>query len=200
MTKRWVKQRKKDGYYRKAKTKGYRSRAAYKLIQINERFSLMEAGNVVVDLGAAPGGWSQVALELVGSEGMVVGVDRKRMEPIEGVRLVRGDLTEAGTVGLVRNEIDGRADVVVSDMAPRLSGNKHVDHGKAMSLAETALEFSTHILREKGHLVVKTFQGDMLPEFMKKVSNLFEFSQLHSPKASTSSSRETYVVVKGFLG
>jgi 23S rRNA (uridine2552-2'-O)-methyltransferase len=200
MAKSWVRQRKKDDYYRKAKAEGYRSRAAYKLIQINERFSIISQNDIVVDLGAAPGGWSQVALELAGSEGTVVAVDRKRMTPIEGVHLVRGDLTEAETVEMVRKEIGGKADVVLSDMAPRLSGNKHVDHGKSMSLAEAALDFATQTLERKGNLIVKVFQGDMYPDYMARASKLFEFSQSHSPKASTASSRENYVVAKGFLG
>jgi 23S rRNA (uridine2552-2'-O)-methyltransferase len=200
MAKSWVRQRKKDDYYRKAKAKGYRSRAAYKLIQINEKFSIITQGDVVVDLGAAPGGWSQVALELVGSEGTVVAVDRKRMTPIEGVHLVRGDLTETETVEMVRKEIGGKADVVLSDMAPRLSGNKHVDHGKSMSLAEAASDFAVQTLERKGNLVVKVFQGDMYPDYVARTSRMFEFSQSHSPKASTASSRENYVVAKGFLG
>jgi 23S rRNA (uridine2552-2'-O)-methyltransferase len=199
MAKSWVKQRKKDDYYRKAKASGYRSRAAYKLIQINEKFSIIKEGDVVVDLGAAPGGWSQVALELVGPKGNVIAVDRKRMEPIEGVELVRGDLSDPRTVEAVLEEIE-RANVVLSDMAPRLSGNKHVDHGKSMSLAEGALEFARRTLRKGGCLVVKVFQGDMFPEYIGRTSKLFEYSQSHSPKASTSSSRETYLVAKGFLG
>jgi 23S rRNA (uridine2552-2'-O)-methyltransferase len=200
MAKRWVRERKKDGYYRKAKAEGYRSRAAFKLIQMNEKFSIIREGDVVVDLGAAPGGWSQVALELTGQDGLVLAVDRKRMMPIEGVRLVRGDLTDSETVELVRKEIGGEADVVISDMAPRLSGNKHVDHGKSMFLAEAALKFSTRTLRGRGNFVAKAFQGDMFPEYMGRVSSLFEFSKSHSPKASTSSSRETFIVAKGFKG
>lgn len=200
MTKSWVKQRKKDDYYRKAKAMGYRSRAAYKLIQINERFSIITEGDVVVDLGAAPGGWSQVALELVGSKGVVIAVDRKRMLPIEGVRLVRGDLSNPATMEAVLEEIERKADVVLSDMAPRLSGNKHVDHGKSMSLAEGALKFANQTLGRGGCLVVKVFQGDMIPEYAERASKLFEFSQSHSPKASASSSRETYLVAKGYLG
>ncbi len=200
MTKGWVKQRKKDDYYRKAKAKGYRSRAAYKLIQINERFSIIMEGDVVVDLGAAPGGWSQIALELVGPKGVVIAVDRKRMEPIEGVRLVRGDLSDPATMEAVLEEIERKADVILSDMAPRLSGNKHVDHGKSMSLAEGALKFAGQTLGRGGCLVVKVFQGDMFPEYAQRTSKLFEFSQSHSPKASTSSSRETYLVAKGYSG
>ncbi|MCK4443127.1 MAG: RlmE family RNA methyltransferase, partial [Thermoplasmata archaeon] len=132
MGKRWVKERKRDGYYRMAKAKGYRSRAAYKLIQINKKFELISEGDVVIDLGAAPGGWSQVAVELTGNRGNVLAVDRKRMSPIEGIRLVRSDITEEETIDLVTSEIGGKADVVISDMAPRLSGNRHLDHAKSI--------------------------------------------------------------------
>lgn len=198
MTKRWVKQRKKDGYYREAKAKGYRSRAAYKLIQINKRFGLIREGDVVVDLGAAPGGWSQVATELVGHRGKVIAVDRKRMSPIDGVLTVRGDIADSETSDRVRAETGGKVDVVISDMAHRLSGNKHIDHAKSIELAEIALEFATSTLKKRGNFVAKVFQGDMFPSYLETASSKFGFCRAHSPKASLSSSRETFVIGKGF--
>ncbi len=200
MAKRWVKERKRDGYYRKAKAEGYRSRAAYKLIQINKRFDLMSEGDVVVDLGAAPGGWSQVALEFVGRSGKVIAVDRKRMRPIEGVQMVRGDLTDDSTIKAVIEEIGGEADVIVSDMAPRLSGNWNMDHAKSISLADTALEFAKRTLRKGGNFVVKTFQGDLYIEYHERATSVFESIQSYTPKASPSRSREVFVVGKGYLG
>jgi 23S rRNA (uridine2552-2'-O)-methyltransferase len=200
MAKRWVKERKKDGFYRMAKAKGYRSRAAYKLIQINKRFGLISEGNVVVDLGAAPGGWSQVALELVGDNGKVVAVDRKRMKPIEGVQMVRGDLTDSMTIEAVIKEIGGEADAVISDMAPRLSGSRPLDHAKSISLAETALEFAEQTLKKGGNFAVKTFQGDLYTEYLERTSGAFGFSQSYSPKASPAGSREVFVVGKDYLG
>lgn len=200
MGKRWVKERKKDGFYKMAKAKGYRSRAAYKLIQINKRFDLISEGHVIVDLGAAPGGWSQVAFELVGERGKVIAVDRKRMKPIEGVRMVRGDLTDSTTIEAVIEEIGGEANVVISDMAPRLSGSRHMDHAKSISLAETALEFAKQTLKIGGNFAVKTFQGDLYTEYLERMSSVFRFSQSYSPKASPSGSREVFVVAKGYLG
>lgn len=200
MAKRWVKERKRDGFYKMAKAEGYRSRAAYKLIQINRRFGLISEGNVVVDLGAAPGGWSQVAFELVGRSGKVIAVDRKRMKPIEGARMVRGDLTDESIIEAVIEEIGGEADVVISDMAPRLSGNWNMDHARSMSLADTALEFAQKTLRRGGNFTVKTFQGDLYTEYLDRTSSIFELSQSYSPKASPSGSREVFVVAKGYRG
>lgn len=200
MAKRWVKERKRDGYYRKAKKEGYRSRAAFKLIQINKRFGLISEGDVVVDLGAAPGGWSQVALEFVGRSGKVIAVDKKRMTPIEGVHLVRGDLTVGSTIAAVVEEIGGEADVIVSDMSPRLSGNWNMDHAKSISLADTALEFAKQTLKKGGNFVVKAFQGDLYIEFHERTSGVFELTQSYHPKASPSGSREVFVVAKGYRG
>ncbi len=198
MPKRWVKQRKKNGFYRKAKARGYRSRAAYKLIQINKRFGILRKGDVVVDLGAAPGGWSQVALEYVGEGGKVVAVDRKRMRPIEGVLVVRADLTDDETTELIIKEIGGKANAVISDMAPRLSGNKHVDHARSISLAEIAFEFAEKTTKRGGNFVAKTFQGDMFPEYIQRLSTLFKSCQSYSPEASPSGSREIFAVAKGY--
>ena len=200
MAKRWVKERKRDGYYRKAKKEGYRSRAAFKLIQINKRFGLISEGDVVVDLGAAPGGWSQVALEFVGRSGKVIAVDKKRMKPIEGVHLVRGDSTVGSTIAAVIEEIGGEADVIVSDMSPRLSGNWNMDHAKSISLADTALEFAKQTLKKGGNFVVKAFQGDLYIEFHERTSSVFELTQSYHPKASPSGSREVFVVAKGYRG
>ncbi len=200
MPKSWVKERKRDGYYKMAKAKGYRSRAAYKLIQINKKFGIISKGDAVVDLGAAPGGWSQVSLEFVGERGKVLAVDKKRMQDIDGVRLVRGDLTDDETTELATKELGGKADVVISDMAPRLSGNKIMDHARSIDLAEIALGFAIHTLKKGGNFVVKVFQGDMYNDFLAKTSNLFQFCQSFSPKASPSGSRETFVVAKGFRG
>ncbi|UCD92103.1 MAG: RlmE family RNA methyltransferase [Methanobacteriota archaeon] len=200
MPKSWVKQRKEDGYYKKAKEIGYRSRAAFKLIQINEKFSVMKNGDLVVDLGAAPGSWSQVASEIVGKEGRVIAVDRKRMKPLDNVALVRADLTHPEAFESIREASEGDVDVVISDMAPRLSGNRHIDQAKSISLAEIAFDFSLEILRKGGNFVAKVFQGDQFHDYQKAVASRFDFCKSHSPKASTSSSREIFVIAKGFRG
>ncbi|MFQ5884847.1 MAG: RlmE family RNA methyltransferase [Thermoplasmata archaeon] len=200
MPKSWVRQRKEDIYYRKAKAKGYRSRAAYKLIQINEKFAIIHQGDLVVDLGAAPGSWSQVSVELVGKKGRVIAVDRKRMRPIDGVTVIRGDLTHPDIFESFHEETEDEVDVVISDMAPRLGGNKNIDHAKSISLAETALDFSVETLRRGGNFLAKAFQGDLFPAYLETVSSKFDFCKPHSPKASTSRSREVFVVAKGFRG
>lgn len=200
MPKSWVRQRKRDSYYRKAKATGYRSRAAFKLIQINEKFGIIHQGDFVVDLGAAPGSWSQVAVELVGKEGRVIAVDRKRMQPIDGVTVIRGDLTDPDIFESIHEETKDGVDVVISDMAPRLGGNKHIDHARSISLAETALDFSFETVRRGGNFLAKAFRGDLFPAYMEMVSSRFDFCKPHSPKASTSSSREVFVVARGFRG
>lgn len=185
----------RDRFYRLAKEEGYRSRAAYKLKQINNRFSVISQGDVVVDLGAAPGGWLQVAKELSG--GRVVGVDLQRIRPIEGVETIRGDMTDPRTIKKI-GELVGEADVVLSDAAPNLTGNWSLDHARSVGLAESAFEVAKEILRPGGVFVVKVFQGDMFKDFYDQVGRSFAFHQAHSPEASRKESAETYVVAKGF--
>ncbi|MFQ6060188.1 MAG: RlmE family RNA methyltransferase [Thermoplasmata archaeon] len=200
MTKRWIRERKTDVYHREARRRGYRSRAAFKLIQINEKFGVIKEGDFVVDLGAAPGGWSQVAQELVRDRGRVVAVDRKRMSPIEGVTILRGDLRKPETLSLIHERIGKYIDVVISDMAPRLSGNRHVDHARSIALAEIALEFATRILKKGGNFLAKVLQGDMFSSYLENTSRRFAFCRAHTPKASLSRSREIFVVAKDFRG
>ena len=199
MSKRWVAQRKQDGYYKKAKKEGYRSRSAYKLLQINKRYNLIKSKNVVLDLGAAPGGWSQVALEIVGPEGVVLGVDLQRIEPIDGVTFIRGDITNSRTMDRIM-DIVSTVDVVVSDLSPNITGHYSMDHAKSVELAEIVLDVSHKILKKKGNLVVKVFEGDLFPDYFKKVESRFGFTKAHSPKASRKQSSEIYVIGKGFKG
>ncbi|MCK5607352.1 RlmE family RNA methyltransferase, partial [Candidatus Pacearchaeota archaeon] len=138
MPRDWLKNRKKDHYYRLAKKEKFRSRAAYKLLQINDRFSIIDEGDVVVDLGCAPGGWSLAALELVGRDGKVVGVDMKSIQPIEGLVFVKGDLAEEETV-LKILEVAEEADAIISDMSPRISGNRSLDQARFLDLCENAI-------------------------------------------------------------
>lgn len=199
MGKAWVKSRKRDPYYRRAKEAGYRSRAAYKLIQADARFDLIYEGDTVVDLGAAPGGWSQVARYLVAEQGRVVAVDRVGMRPIVGVEVLRGDLSDESFVEDFVATV-GEADVVLSDMAPRLSGNKTLDHGRSVELGRLALSVAARLLKPGGHLLCKVFQGEHLDAFRKDVAAKFETCRVHAPEASRKASRETYLVAKGFLG
>lgn len=199
MTRRWQVERKQEFYYRQAKKENYRSRAAYKLKQINERFEVIQVGDRVVDLGASPGGWSQVAVETVGTAGKVVSSDIKRMRPIEGVEFVVGDIREKKTVEEILQKLGGAADVVISDMAPNISGNYSVDHARSIELCEFALEFAKQSLREGGRMVVKVFEGDLYGEFLSKLKKNFNSVKGHNPRASRPASSEIYVIAKGFI-
>ena len=199
MGKAWVKKRKRDVFYREAKAQGYRSRAAFKLIQIDARFDLIYEGDVVVDLGAAPGGWSQVARELVGEAGRVVAVDRVGMRPIAGVEVWRGDLEDPAFLDALAAKV-GTADAVISDMSPRLSGHWSLDHARSVELGRRALEVALRVLRPHGLFVCTVFQGDAFESFRREVRPHFESVKAHTPEASTKESRELYVVGTGFRG
>jgi 23S rRNA (uridine2552-2'-O)-methyltransferase len=187
----------KDFFYRKAKAEGYRSRAAYKLLQINKRFHLIRKGDVVVDLGAAPGGWLQVAKEISG--GNVLGVDLEEIAPIEGVLTVRADITGDDTPKTVGEALSGDADVVICDAAPNLSGNWSLDHARSIDLARSALLLARKILRPGGNLLIKVFQGDMFPDFLSEMKREFLVVRSHSPEASRKASAEIYVMGLGRL-
>jgi 23S rRNA (uridine2552-2'-O)-methyltransferase len=187
----------RDHYYRMAKEAGYRARSAYKLLQINQRFHLIRRGDSVVDLGASPGGWLQVAKELSG--GRIVGVDLERIEPIPGVVTVQADITKEEALGLIKQALGGEADVVISDAAPNLSGAWDVDHARSIGLASSALSLALKLLKPGGHFLAKVFQGEMFPGYLAQVRREFSLVQAHSPKASRKESAEMYIVAKGKL-
>ncbi|WP_340820667.1 23S rRNA (uridine(2552)-2'-O)-methyltransferase [Methanolobus sp. WCC4] len=188
----------RDKYYWKAKDEGYRSRASYKLFQINNKHHVIKEGDTVVDLGAAPGGWLEVAKELSG--GRVVGVDLRRISPIEGVETIVGDITSDRTIKKIFGLVGaGGADVVICDAAPNLSGNWSYDHARSIDLTRSALGCAKKILKPSGHFVVKVFQGDMFNDFLEEVKDNFTFVRSYSPKASRSQSAEIYVIGKKFL-
>jgi 23S rRNA (uridine2552-2'-O)-methyltransferase len=198
MSKNWMQERRRDYYYRKAKQLDYRSRASFKLMQLDDRFNLFRPGLTVVDLGAAPGGWLQVAAERVGPKGTVVGVDLQPIEPLEGVRTIKGDIRKQE----VREELlamtGGHVDVVLSDMSPNISGSYSMDHARSVELCEMALSFALATLSRNGKLVFKMFEGDMSRDLLAEVQKHFETVKRYSPEASRSSSSEIYVVAKGF--
>jgi 23S rRNA (uridine2552-2'-O)-methyltransferase len=196
----WVKARKHDRYYRAAKRQEYRSRAAIKLSQIDRDYGLFRPGDTVVDLGAAPGGWSQVAAERVGPRGRVIAVDLARMRAIEGVELLHGDFTAANLQARLFELLGRPADVVLSDMAPHLSGQKPYDEARILALAEAALSFAARALRPGGDLLVKVFQGEGYLEFLRRVEAHFEVARGVKPKASTPTSAEMYVLARGRIG
>lgn len=199
MGKAWIKARKHDRFYRAAKRQSYRSRAAIKLSQIDLRYGLFEAGDVVVDLGAAPGGWSQVARERIGAKGRVIAIDRSAMSPIEGVEILRGDFTRSEVQAELFEMLRNPADVVMSDAAPKLSGNRSLDVARTLDFADVALSFAVRALRPGGRFLVKVFQGDGYPPFVRRIGERFEATKGVKPSASTSTSAEIYVLAMGRL-
>ncbi len=190
----------RDPYVRDARRLGYRSRAAFKLIEIADRDALIRPGATVVDLGAAPGGWSQIAAARVGPQGVVVALDVLEMAPIAGVDIVRGDFREAETLCVLEEMLAGRAaDVVLSDMAPSLSGVKVADQARSMHLAELALEFAVAHLGSGGALLVKVFQGAGLDAFRREMAGRFERLIVRKPSSSRSKSAEFYLLGRGFV-
>lgn len=198
MTKAWRAERRKDFYYRKAKREHYRSRASYKLKQLDFRFALIEPGDTVVDLGASPGGWSQVAVELAGAGSKVIAVDIERLAPIEGVTFLRGDMKDESIVQRLLELIPEGADVVLSDMSPNISGNYSYDHARSVDLCEHALAFAMKVLKPGGNFVAKMFSGDMSKSFTGIVRRRFGECHINHPKASRDVSSEEYVVGLGF--
>jgi len=198
----------RDEYYNKAKQQGYRARSAYKLQQLDETAGLLGDGRTVVDLGAAPGGWLQVAAERVGSDGRVIGVDRQRIDALEdpeaAVETIRGDITEDETVEAIVETVGGDADarpvdVVLSDMAPNMSGDYDLDHARSVHLARQAFEVALDVLDTGGDLAVKVFDGRDLTDLEADVESEFEYVRQVRPDASRDESSELYLVAKGRL-
>jgi len=197
--KAWMHDHVNDPYVQEAQRRGYRSRAAFKLLELDAKDKLLRPGMRVVDLGAAPGSWSQVLRERVGATGRIVAVDLLPMDPVAGVVFVQGDFREEEGLAAVEQALDNApVDLVVSDMAPNLSGIEPVDQARSVHLGELALEFAISHLREGGDLAVKVFQGSGLAELQKAVAAHFAKVYVRKPKASKDRSRETFLVGKGF--
>ena len=194
----WIKQHVKDPYVKQSQVDGYRSRASYKLLEIVEKDRLIRSGMTVVDLGSAPGGWSQVAARLVGHTGRVHALDLLPMDSIAGVDFIQGDFTEEDIFDELLKLIENRpVDLVISDMAPNLSGNKAVDQPAVMYLAELAVDLAEKVLTSKGIFIAKLFQGQGFDPFVLQVRTLFNGVSIVKPDASRSRSREVYLVAKG---
>ncbi len=194
----WIKQHVKDPYVKQSQVDGYRSRASYKLLEIVEKDRLIRSGMTVVDLGSAPGGWSQVAARLVGHTGRVHALDLLPMDSIAGVDFIQGDFTEEDIFDELLKLIENRpVDLVISDMAPNLSGNKAVDQPAVMYLAELAVELAEKVLTINGVFIAKLFQGQGFDPFVLQVRTLFNGVSIIKPDASRSRSREVYLVAKG---
>ena len=191
----------RDEYYNRAKQEGYRARSAYKLQQLDGTANLFDDGDTVVDLGAAPGGWLQVAAEEVGPQGKVVGVDLQRIDDLDAhqVSTIPGDMTEDETRDRLRRELGGaEADVVISDMAPNMTGEYELDHARSVHLARTAYETATEFLKPGGDFVAKVFQGKDLEDLEADIEESFQYVRRVNPEASRDSSSEIYLVAKGY--
>ena len=183
----------KDYFYHRAKKEGYRSRAAYKLKQINIKYKVIKPDFTVVDLGAAPGGWLQVAKELSG--GRVIGVDCQKIKPIEGVETIKGDITREDTLKKINEMIkEHGVDTVICDTSPNLTGNWDVDHARSIDLSRCALDLAKNLLMPGGNFVVKVFQGDMFKEFLDEVKQNFDYVKAYTPQASRKQSAEIYII------
>ncbi|MHB8632963.1 MAG: RlmE family RNA methyltransferase [Thermoplasmatota archaeon] len=202
MPTRWYQERKREGYYRQAKREGYRARSAYKLQQVNEKYRLLGLGDAVADLGAAPGGWSQILVEAVGREGLVIGLDLQRVRPIPGAHFVHGDIrhpeTRARLAQLLVEAGRDHLDAVVSDMAPDMSGNYELDQVRSIQLGEMALAFAQEHLKTGGNLLCKVFEGADFQAFRDEMRRSFRSVYQFHPPASRPSSSEIYLVAKGF--
>jgi len=196
LSKAWVKERKREYYYRRAKEEKYRSRAAYKLLQAVEKHPFIKADDVVVDLGAAPGGWTQASRKIVGEKGFVLGVDLKPVEPIglSNVRTITADITDSQTIQQIRKLLPRSADAVVSDVSPNISGIWELDHARQIDLAQKSLRIAVSVLKPGGNFFVKAFQGDMLHDFLRQMKFHFAFVKFIKPKASRARSAEVYVL------
>ena len=190
----------RDRYYQKAKQEGYRSRAAYKLLELQQRFRLLRPGDRVVDLGAAPGGWLQVAAKVVGPKGKVIGVDLQEIHPVSerNITLLHGDASLAEIQAKTKELLDGPADAVISDMAPKLSGIRDADMARAGELNRLALSVAVHLLRPGGTLLIKSFMNNDLHEFTAELKQHFSAVQRTKPEATRQGSSEFYFFAKGF--
>ncbi|MDO9371569.1 MAG: 23S rRNA (uridine(2552)-2'-O)-methyltransferase RlmE [Gammaproteobacteria bacterium] len=196
---RWLKEHFTDTYVKQAQEAGYRSRAVYKLLEINERDRILRPGMTVVDLGAAPGGWSQVTASIVGSKGRVIALDILAMEPLPDVSFIQGDFTEQQALDALIEAMHGeRAGLVMSDMAPNISGLRSVDQPRAMYLAELALEFARKVLAPGGDLLMKVFQGEGFDALRKDLLRSFKQVLVRKPASSRARSREVYLLARNY--
>ncbi len=196
----WRTHQQSDRYFRLAKEEGYRARSAYKLKQIDERFHILHRGDAVVDLGAAPGSWSQVVVRRVGRGGKVVAIDLRPIEPIPGVLILQGDMTDPAMQARIEAALGGPADVVLSDAAPSTTGIKLRDHVLSMELGHAALATARRLLRPGGSLVIKVFEGEDLAELIRAVKQSFHPVKLFTPDATRNESWESFIVARGFKG
>ncbi len=196
MSKKWEFERKNEHYYKMAKKEKYRSRASYKLIQLNKKFKIIKPRDYVVDLGAAPGGWSQVALDIVGDDGKVVAVDLQRIKPFEHENFIQitGDFTKNETVEKIKDALSWNADVILSDAAPKLTGIKDIDQFRSIDIVENALKIADDVLKIGGSMIIKVFQGEGFQSLLKEVKKEFKIVKTTKPPSSRKGSVEMYLI------
>jgi len=202
LPKSWVRGYRKDYFYLKAKEEDYRSRASYKLLQASRKYHFIKPRDIVVDLGAAPGGWLQAARKIVGAKGFVLGIDLVQIKPIEypNVFTIVGDITEPEIVDRIRAILPRKADVVISDVSPHVSGIWEVDHARQIDLANSSIHIARSVLREDGNFFVKIFQGDLFNSFLNMIKKSFVEVKVIKPQASRKESAEIFVLGLGFKG
>lgn len=197
---KWLERQLNDPYVHAAKAKGYRSRAAFKLIDLDDQFHFLKSGARILDLGAAPGGWSQIAHQRIGAKGRVVAADILEMEPIEGVTVFKADLLDEATPAILKTALGGPADVVLTDMAAPTTGHRQTDHLRTSSLLEAALDVAEDTLKPGGAFVGKVFQGGATGELLQRLKKSFKTVKHVKPPASRAESVELYLVALGFRG
>ena len=193
MPKAWRKEQSQDRYFQQAKKDGYRARSAYKLLEINDKFHLIRPGARILDLGAAPGSWSQVAAKM-GKASKIIAVDLQPMQPLPGVQTIQADITQPETIARIEEVLPDGADLVLSDVAPAASGVRLVDHARSIQLAEASLKIALHFLKANGAFVVKVFQGEDFLDFVAQTKQHFDTVRVVRPEASRRESDEHYVV------
>ncbi|MDA9901611.1 23S rRNA (uridine(2552)-2'-O)-methyltransferase RlmE [Gammaproteobacteria bacterium] len=199
-SKQWLKEHFEDVYVRQSKESGLRSRASFKLLEIQEKDKIFKGGMTVVDLGAAPGGWSQIAAKLVGKSGKVIASDILPMDALQGVEFVQGDFNEDQVLQKLQLMLPREgADLVISDMAPNMTGMKVIDQAKLMNLAELALDLARSVLKPGAYLLVKVFQGEGIDQFKSDLRRSFKSVKVRKPNASRARSSEIYLLAQGFL-
>jgi 23S rRNA (uridine2552-2'-O)-methyltransferase len=197
----WLREHFNDPYVKMAQKDGYRSRASYKLLEIQEKDRILRPGNTVVDLGSAPGGWSQVTSRVLGLKGRLIASDILEMDSIADVTFIQGDFTEEAVLAQILEAVgNSPVDLVISDMAPNMSGVKMADQARAMYLCELALDFAGQVLRPGGDFLIKIFQGEGFDLYHKQVRTLFDKVQMRKPLSSRDRSREQYLLARGFRG
>jgi|SRR3989344_378306 len=187
----------KDHYFRKAKEEGYRARSAFKLSSLNKRYNIIKKNDYILDIGCSPGSWSQIAQKITGKGGLILGIDIVPMKELNNVKFIQGSISEDSTIEKIKN-ISNEFDVIISDIAPKTTGIKELDHNRSIDLNEKILETTNKLLKVNGNLICKVFQGEYFQEFLKKINKKFEFVKSHKPEESRKESKEIYIIAKGF--